>query len=392
MKLYTRPGSARAQAILVTAQLAGKSVQVDTKSDASGKAAASYLPLLETTEGCLFESNAIMKYLASGNEALCGSGAFGEAGVNSWLDFCSNQISIQATLVVGPIVGWTKNDPTVTKAAMTHLMEKLSILNTQLVSNTFVAGTKSMSLADIALAAALLLPFKLALGDKERKKNPAVMRWFTTCVNQEAFHKVVGPVTLPKNAVKASAAAAAPAPAAAPAAPKKEEKKEEPKLSILDEYKKAPAGWMDVWKRHYSNPEDKENYYTQMPWFWENLDTKGYSVFLSKYKYNDENKVDYLTSNLCTGFLQRTDQIRKHAFGSLVIVGQNGGPIEVHGAWVFKGQTPEAILECNPDAEYHEWIKVENPDDQVKKDIADMWCMMEGQIYGKTLMDSKLFK
>merc|ERR1712226_1288511 len=100
---------------------------------------------------------------------------------------------------------------------------------------------KSMSLADIALAAALLLPMKLALGDKERKKYPAVTRWFKTCVNQEAFHKVVGPVTLPKKGYKSSAAPVAAA--AAPAPPKKEEKKEEPKLSILDEYKKAPAGW-----------------------------------------------------------------------------------------------------------------------------------------------------
>ena len=52
------------------------------------------MPVLKTTEGYLFESNSIMRYLARLNKAcqLYGSSLFEEALVDQWLDFANSEV------------------------------------------------------------------------------------------------------------------------------------------------------------------------------------------------------------------------------------------------------------------------------------------------------------
>lgn len=47
-------------------------------------------------------------------------------------------------------------------------------------------------------------------------------------------------------------------------------------------------------------------------------------MFRGDYKYNEECKVLFMTSNLIAGFIQRTEEIRKWLFGTLTIRGEEG--------------------------------------------------------------------
>lgn len=53
-------------------------------------------------------------------------------------------------------------------------------------------------------------------------------------------------------------------------------------------------------------------------------------------KYEGEGIKLYLTSNLKDSFLQRCDQLRKHAFGTFGVYGEEGN-YEIEGVWVWRG-------------------------------------------------------
>eukprot|EP00612_Vaucheria_litorea_P007669 CAMPEP_0171472784 /NCGR_PEP_ID=MMETSP0946-20130122/1473_1 /TAXON_ID=109269 /ORGANISM="Vaucheria litorea, Strain CCMP2940" /LENGTH=390 /DNA_ID=CAMNT_0012002465 /DNA_START=53 /DNA_END=1225 /DNA_ORIENTATION=- len=390
MKLYARPGSFRAQKVLVASQYAGKSVTVVTdakEKDLKGKAPADRLPLLETDKGCLFESNAIMRFLASDKPELVGKDAFESAEINSWMDFCTNEIEVPAQCVSYPVIGWMDNVPEVSAKALKDLTSALSVLEEHLKLRTFLVG-RSITLADISIAAALVLPMKLSLGDKERKSLTCVTRWFNTCVNQEKFVKVIGPVTVCKKPTKPKAAAKS-------AAPKKVEKPAAPEPAPAPEKPKDPLAALpkssfvlDSWKRQYSNAPGGD-YYKSMDWLWENFDAEGWSIHKSVYNYNEECKIVFQTSNLCGGFMQRSDAVRKYLFGVIDILGTESQQ-EVHGMWLIRGQDMQPLIDANPDAEYHTFTKMELTEEN-KKIIADCWCA-ESKLYGKDILDSKVFK
>lgn len=52
-----------------------------------------------------------------------------------------------------------------------------------------------------------------------------------------------------------------------------------------------------------------------MKQFWEMFDAEGWSLWICRYKYNAENTRLFMTSNLVGGFIQRSGEIRKWAFG-----------------------------------------------------------------------------
>ena len=373
--------------------VAVKTVYLDDKSAASNAAvkesAMGKIPLLTTPTGSISESNAIARYLARirRDTELSGRTFFESAQVDSWLDFCVTDIELPATLATGPIFGWLENRPEVTKGALTNLKAALATLEAHLLPRTYLVG-QTVTLADIAVACALVNVFKVALGAEDRAAFPSVQRWFHTIVNQGPVASVVGEVVMCESAhavgsgapAAGGGAAAAggggkekkakePKPEAAKeAAPKKEEKKKAKKeeedddggedaaeAALRAEPKKVdpfaalpPSAFVgDEWKRTYSN--SKEDFRKVMPWFWEHLDRAGWSVWKQKYKYNSDNKIDWMVSNTVGGFLQRCDEVRKYAFGMMCVLGE-AAPYEIMGVWLIRGKSMAPMLEANPDA------------------------------------------
>lgn len=66
-----------------------------------------------------------------------------------------------------------------------------------------------------------------------------------------------------------------------------------------------------AWPQIYSN----NSYEDSMKQFWEMFDAEGWSLWICRYKFNEENTRLFMTSNLVGGFVQRSGEIRKWAFG-----------------------------------------------------------------------------
>ncbi|CAK4070449.1 unnamed protein product [Aphanomyces euteiches] len=415
-KLHTYPGNYRVFKSLIAAEYNGINIEVtenfqmgvDNKTpeflkfNPIGK-----VPVLETPEGGIFESNAIARYVAGlrADTYLLGKTYFESAQVNQWVDFAANELDVPLGVLVFAIFGYRKYDAAAEKKALEDVKKVFQVLENHLLLRTYFVG-EQITLADIAIFSSLIYPFKFALDKDFRKPYSSLVRWFTTVAAQPEFIAVVGDAPLCDQATLADGAAAKEAPKKAAAAPKakKEEKKKpaedeedfddapkekkaEHPLAALNRTNPSPLK-MDAWKVAYSNTKPLIK---SMDWLWENLDAEGYSFWFCKYNYNDENKKMFMTCNAVSGFLQRSEEMRKFAFGVMSVVGAEGGLIEIVGCWMFRGQSVQHMLDANPDAEYYTWTKVENLDDAAKARITEYWCA-EDTLEGKPIADGKVFK
>jgi elongation factor 1-gamma len=289
------------------------------------------------------------------------------------------------------------------------LASALEVLNNHLNDKTYMVNDQ-ITLADIVIAATLLYPFKLVCDKNFLKPFTNVVRWFQTCVNQTEFVQVVGNVTMCKKELTAAGqeAKAAPASGKQPKAAKKEkkavvkddaeeeplappEKKAEHPYKIMD--KEAPSPFsMDAWKKTYSNAK---TYDEAMANFWENFDSKGWSLWYQNYQFQEENTRTFMSSNAVGGFQQRSDEIRKWAFGVMDVLGTEETGLEIKGLWLFRGDTVQHMKDANDDANWYDWTKLAGPGleptDDVKKQVQDFWCS-ENELEGKPVQDSKVFK
>jgi len=143
---------------------------------------------------------------------------------------------------------------------------------------------------------------------------------------------------------------------------------------------------LEEWKRKYSNSDVS----VSIPWFWENFDKNGYSLWFSDYKYNDELEQLFKTSNLVLGFLQRLDKLRKYAFGSILIFGDK--KFEISGGWVFRGlEIPQEMLDCD-DYSLYNWRRADPDHPSDKKKISEYFAWA-GDFDGRVFQDQgKIFK
>lgn len=227
-----------------------------------------------------------------------------------------------------------------------------------------------------------------------------VVRWFQTCVNQPEFAAVVGKVEMCKKETMAAGQAAPAAPkaaakkkekkAAAPAPPPVAKKAEHP-YKIMDREHKSSFN-MDTWKKTYSNAK---TYEAGMEEFWKTFDKEGWSLWLQEYQFNHENKRTFMTSNAIGGFQQRSDEVRKWAFGVMDVLGTEETVLEITGVWLFRGDTVEHMVNAHDDANWYNWTKLAGKGmdvtDECKATVFKFWCN-EDEIDGKPIQDSKVFK
>jgi elongation factor 1-gamma len=216
------------------------------------------------------------------------------------------------------------------------------------------------------------------------------------------FRSAAGGAGAPVKAAKAAAAPPAEKKekekkAAAAAKPKDEEEDLGPEDYKPDPKPKDPLAALpksplvgDAWKREYSNTKPHIN---AMPWFWQNFDAAGWSLWKMTYNYNEENKTGFMTSNLVTGFLQRCEEVRKYAFGQMYILNKEK-PFEVSGVWLLRGPDTAPMLSSNPDAEYYTWTKLDHTAPADRKLVEDYWAEVpfEGELLGKYVYDQQIFK
>ncbi|KAL7002033.1 hypothetical protein U1Q18_003183 [Sarracenia purpurea var. burkii] len=370
------------------------------------------VPVLETPDGPIFESNAIARYVTrlKPDNPLLGSSLIENAHIEQWIDFASMEIDANILKWFLPRMGFIVYLPPAEEAAISALKRALGALNTHLASNTYLAG-HSVSLADIIMTCNLYLGFTHIMTKSLTTEFPHVERYFWTMVNQPNVSKILGevkqaekvpPVTTtkkpsqPKESSKSKSKEEPKKEAkkepAKPIAETGEEEEEAPKPKPKNPLDLLPPSKMilDEWKRLYSNT--KTNFReVAIKGFWDMYDPEGYSLWFCDYKYNNENTVSFVTLNKVGGFLQRMDLARKYAFGKMLVIGSEP-PFKVKGLWLFRGQEiPQFVLDECYDMELYDWTKVDLTDEAQKERVNQM---IEDQepFEGEPLLDAKCFK
>lgn len=369
------------------------------------------VPVLETPDGPIFESNAIARYVArlKADNPLLGSSLIDSAHIEQWIDFSSLEIDTNILRWFIPRVGFAVYLPQAEEAAIASLKRALAALNTHLASNTYLVG-HSVTLADIIMTCNLTLGFSRILTKSFTSEFPHIERYFWTMVNIPNFRKILGEIKQaesvpPVQSAKKPTQSKEPAKPKAQAEPKKEAAKETAKPKVEDAGeeeapKPKPKNPLDLlppskmildeWKRLYSNT--KTNFReVAIKGFWDMYDPEGYSLWFCDYKYNDENTISFVTLNKVGGFLQRMDLARKYAFGKMLIIGSEP-PFKVKGLWLFRGQEiPQFIMDECYDMELYDWKKVDINDEAQKERVSQMIEDHE-PFEGEALLDAKCFK
>jgi len=412
LRLHTTDSNSRASKALIAAKYNGVDVEIVKVELGKTNKTKEFLainpngkvPVLETPEGSIWESNAIARYIARLNDQANLYGRSGyEAGlIDQWIEWTRFDLELPAMVWLYPLWGVIPNDPQATETAKGDIRKALNLLNNHLKLRTFLVGER-ISLADIVLVAILIPLYTKVLDPTFRKGYGFLNRWFLTIVNQPNVKAVVGEVKLSEKAEVAPEGSSSGSSSAAPAkeAPKKEAAKPAAKPAAAEEdapeQPKKRSKLLDLppttfdleeWKRVYSNESDSRK---ACAWFWEHLDTKGYSVWFCRYKYPEENEQAFMTRNLLGGFIQRCDAVRKYAFASFGLLEGSKPGIEIQGVFVFRGlEIPEEMTD-NPSYDTFAYTLANAESEADKKRVDDFFCW-EGDFGEFKFIEGKVLK
>jgi len=436
--LFTYNNNFRALKALIAASYSGTSVQLDPnfvlgetnrteaflKKFPNGK-----VPVYESKDGKvhLSESDAISYYLA--NESLQGGkDEVKRVQILQWTSFAQSEL-------LPAICGWLFpslsimpfNKENVARA-QTEVQRLLKVLDDHLLTRTYLVG-ESVTLADITVFSTTIDLVKNLLDAEARKPYVNFSRWFDTILNQQKvkeamkkynfeFAYCTSPVKFDPAKLKDITAAAG---AAGDALGKKDDKKkkeEKPKEKAKEKPKKEaepeeemdaaeaalaaepkakdpldalPKGTfvMDDFKRNYSNNEVT----VSIPYFWEKFDPENYSIWYGEYKYSHELTKVFMSCNLIAGMYQRLDKMRKNAFGSMCLFGEDNNST-ISGIWIWRGQ--ELAFPLSPDwtidYETYDWKKLDPKSPETKKMVQDYLSWEGTDKEGRKFNQGKIFK
>jgi len=422
--LYTYPDNFRAQKAEIAAKYSGAKLTVskDFKFGETNKSAEflkkfplGKVPAFEGSDGLLLtESNAIAYYVAN-DELRGGADQAARAQVVQWMAMADSDILPAACTWVFPTMGIMQFNKNATERAKEDIKAALKALNDHLLSRTFLVGER-LTLADIAVACTLLSLYKQVLEPSLRADFGNVTRWFTTVVNQPHCKAVLGATTLCTKEAQFDAKkfaefsgkgdnkkAKEAKPKAEPAKKKEPEKKKEAKKEeeeddgmpaepkAKDPLAALPKGTFDLeeWKRFYSNNDEEDS----VKWFWEHYDPSCYSIWKSDYKFNSELSMVFMSCNLVGGMFQRLEKMKKNAFASAILFGENNNST-ISGIWVWKGQELAFDL-CEDwaiDSGSYTWTKLDHTKEETKKLVNQYWKWEGEDEGGRKFNQGKILK
>jgi len=416
--LFTYADSFRGFKCRIAAAYSNADVKV-VEVNANDKS-AKHVPNFVSTDKSvkLFTDSAIAWYFAS--EQLRGSTVEERATVLQWLSYGSTEVGSAVASWVYPALSLVESKPDQVCHAVEELKRCFAFLDETLKTRTWLA-TERITLADISVAADLMLAFQHVADETFRKPYVNLNRWWQTVVNQENFKKVTGDIALcVKTAQFCPAKFDQQKKAAAEKKPKAEKVKEEkpkaepkPKVEAKpkavekpddeeeeenfdepaknDPFAAMPKGTfnMDEFKRTYSN---NDTHTVAMPYLFKNFEKEFYSVWLCEYKYPEELTQTFMTCNLIGGMFQRIEKLRKNAFGSMIVWGENNKNT-IAGIWFWKGHELcfPLCTDWMTDYDSYTWRKM-NIEDPAERALMSQFFAWEGEWKGKKYCQGKIFK
>lgn len=188
------------------------------------------VPTLETEDGPIFETHAILRYAARRGGKGYGATPYENAQVDQWLDWVNCELQPLAPQFLYQIFGFEFPGLSYEKDGMfkakAEFLKRISHLNTSLNGKDFIVGSE-MTIADVALINSTVQFLTFCVADKQRKGFANVYKWLENCAQNAAFQKWFGRLRLipkPLNFAKVETA-----PQAAPAKKSKSKSKSKSK-------------------------------------------------------------------------------------------------------------------------------------------------------------------
>jgi len=406
--LHTPQACFRAFKSLIAAEYNGIQINIPKYDENLVKSLSplSKPPVLVTKSGNIFESNSIARFIARlrRDTNLYGPTLHDETNIDAWIDYCTNHLEIPCCIWW---YGATNKMPfyfEAYKKAKNDVSTVLKTLNDYLLTRTYLVS-EHVTLADIIVVSTLVYPFKFVCEKSYLKEYGNVLRWFLTCVNQVEFKTVIGEVEMCKKELMAEGQTGANGTKSRKKKDKKKNTKKDEKMSevppaapkkeehpykMIDRNEPSPF-IIDVWKKTYSNTAPSNAFSS----FWESYDSQGWSLWYQSYNYNDENRRVFMTSNAVGGFQQRTEEIRKWAFGVMHILGTEETLLEIKGIWLLRGNDVTFMKSANADANWYTWKKIGGKDLEITeedKELVRSYWVEKKMLEGKKIQDTKVFK
>ena len=122
------------------------------------------LPCLETEQGMIVETVAILKFLARQNpeSGLLGEGRLQQAQVAQWLSYATGQLGPNVEVISDTLFGYINTFQDEFNAAQTDIKSQIKTLDTRLNGKDWLVGER-LTLADLYVAALLTVPYSLSL-------------------------------------------------------------------------------------------------------------------------------------------------------------------------------------------------------------------------------------
>ena len=163
MKLYTpNPMTPCCGVIRAVADFVGQKITVQVVDEAFRKTpefklmnSTDTFPILETAEGCLQESSAIVKYLCQLSNKGLGTNATERSLIDQWFAYTNTTIRGNLNTVLTGIFGTGEVTQAAWNEAAKNLKAHCKVLNTALEGKTYLASNE-VTCADILLACALM--------------------------------------------------------------------------------------------------------------------------------------------------------------------------------------------------------------------------------------------
>jgi glutathione S-transferase/putative methionine-R-sulfoxide reductase with GAF domain len=215
-KIYNNfTGNVHTNSVLVAASMAGcldihevqMSVPDRKKPENIEKTRLSASPALETKDGVLNDSSAIMRYIARkfGSD-IAGANPFEMAKVDEWTGFAQSQVWPNALKHIFAVFGW---DPAA-DAQQKHGQFGKAIKEVAKTANDFLEGKQffvndRITLADIHLFGYFEFCFQVSFDEGFRKSIPHLTAWFERVAADKHVAGIYGKIFLCSKAVKAFA-------------------------------------------------------------------------------------------------------------------------------------------------------------------------------------------
>ena len=160
-------------------------------------------PFLETKEGNISQSDAIIYYLCQKYQPeLLGQNIFEKAKIMQWVEFANCEINQCNRNIIYPIFGWEELNKEDYNRDNNKIKEYLKNIEKELEKNEYIIGNQ-LTLADISLFAKLRFLMMFHLPEQMRNKlTPKLNKWFEKIMNSKEAIKAYGRTVLCKTPMK----------------------------------------------------------------------------------------------------------------------------------------------------------------------------------------------